>query len=531
MENKKIVSDSGSLILNTVVEFCDAVCSTLGPGGRTVIIAADTPHVTKDGVTVSESIRYADPAKNAIVDLIKESARKTAQSVGDGTTTSTLLVKEMVASSFAALGKEPSRKAFLDVLDETISDVVEYLEDTKTTIEKDSELLESIISISSNRDSEVIELVNKAVKAAGVDGIINVESTDNLISTVDITSGASLDTRVFTRSKSEKELPYIVLIEGPVTDVYQMQPILVAAAQYSVSSSNRRPFIVIAKEFSQEVQRVVEINKTRNSLDVTLAEAEGFSSYRLEILRDIAMLTGATIMSVDGSLKEHIRDMSTSWFGQVEKAIIGPNEIILFPFEDKYTPEVDALVKGLKIAYNEVKLDPNSAPGTHLRRRLSKFSSVATIKVGGATQAEVIEKKDRIDDAVCAVSAAVNGGVLPGGGMALYYAARFIRRNKYREDLPDIVKAAIRVVINACSAPIYTLCKNAGIDWFTYSSNEAFKESENMVLDIDTLEVGDAFKLGIIDPALVAINAVTNAASVTKTLIKSKVIIIPDTNG
>jgi len=526
MESKQIIKNSADIVIETVREFCDAVCSTLGPGGRTVIIAngdGDIPHVTKDGVTVSESIKYADATKQAIISLIKESARKTAIAVGDGTTTSTLLVKNMVIDGLTALNICDSTKAFLEFFDEAISDVVEYLEDTKTIINKDSDLLHSIITISSNNDQEVIELVNKAVKSAGVDGIINVETTDNLVSEVIITNGASLDTKVYTKTKSEKTDVNIVLIEGPVSDIYQIEQVL---RQASVS---KQPYIVIAKEFSADVQRVVDINRSRSFADITLAEAEGFSSYRLEILRDIASITGATILSIDGSTSTLVRDYSVIHNGLVEKAIIGPNELILFPFEDKITPEVEKLVKELKIAYNEVRLDANSAPGTHLKRRLSKYSSVATIKVGGATQAEVIEKKDRVDDAVCAVSAAVNGGVLPGGGMALYYAGQFMK-SKVRDDMSFDAKSALSIVVNACVAPVQMLCSNAGIDWSKYADDPRFSDSETTVLDIDSLEIGDAFTLGIIDPALVAINAMINASSVTKTLIKSKVIIIPDNN-
>jgi len=527
MEPKKILNNSADILLETVTEFCDAVCSTLGPGGRTVIIAnsdGDIPHVTKDGVTVSESIRYADPTKQAIVSLIKESARKTAAAVGDGTTTSTLLTKTMVTEGLNAMNICDSIKAFLEYFDEAISDVVEYLEDTKTLINKDSELLHSVITISSNNDQEVIDLVNKAVKSAGVDGIINVEATDNLVSDVTITNGASLDTKVYTKVKSEKADTNIVLIEGPISDIYQIEQILRQA------SASKQPYIVIAKEFSVDVQRVVDINRSRSFADITLVEAEGFSSYRLEILRDIASITGATILSIDGSTSTLLRDYSVDHNGLVEKAIIGPNELILFPFEDKITSEVEKLVKELKAAYNDVKLDANSAASTHFKRRLSKYSSVATIKVGGTTQAEVIEKKDRVDDAVCAVSAAVNGGVLPGGGMALYYAGRFME-SKRQATMSFDQQSALAVVISACYIPVRVLCSNAGIDWDKYSSDPKFADNETTVLDIDSLEIGDAFTLGIIDPALVAINAMINASSVTKTLIKSKVIIIPDNNG
>ena len=513
-----------SVLKDTVDEFCGAVCSTLGPGGKTVIIADDQPHVTKDGVTVSENIYYSDPAKNAIVSLIKEAARKTAHSVGDGTTTSTLLVKSFIDYGSLALQTCKSQKDFFDAFDEAISDVIEYLEDSKISIDKDSSILSSVISISSNGDQEVIDLVNKAVKAAGADGVINVETSDNLVSTVESTNGASLDTKVYTNGKFEKGVTSIILIEGPVADVHQIEPIL------RVASQTKQPHIIIAKEFGQDVQRVININNTRNSLDVTLVEAEGFSLYRLELLRDIAAVTGATILSVDGSTSVNLRDYSSAHNGTVEKALISPNELILFPFEDKYNEETDKLVNKLKAEYNQVKLDENSAPASHLKRRLAKYSSIATISVGGATQAEVKEKKDRVDDAVCAVSAAVNGGVLPGGGMALFYAGRFLH-SKSRKMMKADEQAAINVVIDTCLTPISFLCVNAGVDWENEVKNPAFNASENTVLDLNTMKVGDAFELGIIDPALVAINAIVNASSVAKTLLKSKVIIIPEDNG
>ncbi len=526
MGTNRIINNTEEIIIETVLEFCNAVCSTLGPGGKNVIIVTgnSVPHVTKDGVTVSESIHYNDPAKEAIVSLIKESARKTATTVGDGTTTSTLLVGSLVMAGLQALQTVKSKKDFFDAFEMAIDDITEYLDNTKLMIEKDSELLKSVISISSNGDSEVIKLVSEAVKHAGADGIINVEATDEVTSTVVTTNGASLETRVLTNINAENEPSSVVLIDGAVKEVFEIEAILQSASKSKV------PVIIIAKEFSENVIKVVNINNGRNMLRVVLAEAEGFATFRTEILKDIAYLTSADILSIDGSTQHSLKGFGTDNYGTVEKFIAGKNELILFPFEDKYTEELDIKVALLKQEYNNVKLDPNSAPATHLKRRLSKYATVATIKVGGVTEAEVKEKKDRVDDSVCAVSAAVNGGVLPGGGMALYNAGKSLLANKQGTDMTGDEVAAIRIIVTACSAPIITLCSNAGVDWKDYCDKPELQDNENFVLDINELKVGDAFELGIIDPALVPINAILNAASVTKTLLKSKVIIIPDTD-
>lgn len=520
----KIINNAEDIIIETISEFCGAVCSTLGPGGKNVIISTGevVPHVTKDGVTVSESIHYADPAKEAIISLIKESARKTASTVGDGTTTSTLLVKALVISGMSALKQVSSRKVFMDALENTLDDVKEYLEDMKVMIDKDSELLKSVISISSNSDAEVTKLVSEAVKHAGADGIINVEATDEIISEVITTKGASLDTRVLTSATGEYTTSNIVLIEGAIKEVFEIEAIL----QYAARTGT--PIVIIAKEFSESVIKVVNVNNGRGKLQIVLAEAEGFSTFRMEILKDLGFLTGADIISTDGSTSHSLKGFNADNVGTVEKVIFNKHELILFPFEDKYTEEVDKLTESLKATYNEVKLDPNSARASHIKRRLSKYATVATIRVGGVTEGEVKEKKDRVDDAVCAVSAAVNGGVLPGGGMALYNAGQFLKNSKLKPDMNPDEGKAINVIIHACSAPISTLCSNAGIDWSIYCANEQLMQSENNVLDINELVIGDAFALGIIDPALVPINAILNAASVTKTLLKSKVIIIPD---
>lgn len=526
MEGTVIKYTNGNNLKYIVEEFCNAVVGTMGPGGKNVIIDQGdiVPLVTKDGVTVSESISYTDPYKNAIVSLIKEAARKTGNEVGDGTTTSTLLAKMLIIQGLDKLTGSINRYEFFEALDEASMIVTDYLNDSITEVENDHGILESIVKISTNSDEAITKLIMEAVDKAGADGIINVKKYDEPTTAVSVTDGASINSTVFIDQPTEYETADIVLVEGPITDVNDIVPILKHASLVG-------NVVLVAKEFDERVLKVLQINRKQYKANVIAVEAEGFGNGRVEVLERLSHVTGATVLSSDKSTSTDVRDFSAVHAAAVSEVNINPSEVVFTPTRNIDPKEREQIVNDLKTRYNAAKVDMNNtAKATQLKRMLSKYSNVATIYVGGTTEGEVVEREARVTDAVCAVSAAINGGVLPGGGRALECAIKALKEAKKKCTSKSSRNTALDVMIEACRAPIATLCANVGIYWSDYEGKEEFKD-ENMTLDLINLKVVNAFKSGILDPALVSINAVRNSISVAKTILRTNVAVLPDIDG
>lgn len=505
-------------------EYCGAVASTMGPGGRTVIISqGGLPHVTKDGVTVSESIHFSDPYKEDITSLIKEAARKTAKEVGDGTTTSTVLAKNFIEASLLILqSTNLTRKAFLDHLESLVDYLIEYLDDMKVNVEMDSSLLKSIVSISCNGDKEVTELIMKATEIAGIDGMINVEQVETVDSIVTGSGGSHIESRVHIEEPVELEKPILVLNEGRIERPNQIISLLRYSAAEKELQGSPQPIILIAKEFNEDVVRVCSLNRIKGIASVYLVEAEGFGETRLKILKILASIADAPVYSTDASTENDFKNIQVVDSGKIGKAIIRKNETILIPdydLKETFNTEIQLLQTKLK----QDGLTPGGK--SNLERMLSKYSTTATIKVGGVTVAEATERKDRVDDAVRAAAAAVTGGVLPGGGTAIYTACKMVEQKG-----PDMVNIDVLAVLkDVCSAPLKTLTANLGTDF-----DFEYLDEENSVINLTTGEIVNAFNEGILDPALVTINAIQNAFSVAKTIINSNFYILPhgpESNG
>ena len=518
--------DHADNLKEVIKDFTTTVTSTLGPGGRTVIIQkdSDVPHVTKDGATVAEAVNFTDNFKQAIVALLKESARKTAEEVGDGTTTSTLLSGKLIESGLNHLPSVKDRRQFFAGINDYGSRLVDYLDDCKKIIVDDKKTIKNIINISSNSDDKIVSLLGDIVDSVGADGLINVEFADSNETTIQISDGASLESNSPTVEHKTKEYlnPYIILVEGPIHNVYEVKPLLEFVA---ANSSN--PAVVIAKEFSSEVIRTVQVNNTRGKINMCLIEAEGFGSNRMDILEDLSNITGAPVISTDGSREKLLRNFSGDWTGMVDKAIVGPRSSVLIPNPGLIEAQkgmLDAVIDDLKQQLKEENIDEGVI--RNIKRRLSKYTKVATIKVGGATQAEALESKDRIDDSVCAISSAINGGIIPGAGSVLYVASsKMLDQLRQRTDVSEDFRKGAELILEACTYPIKTILANAGLEPEKFELDTL---SEDETIDVISGKRVNAYESGIIDPVMASKKAIVNAIAIAKTILNSSSFIVDE---
>lgn len=528
---KKIIisnKENNSKLYQIIDNFTSVVSSTLGPGGKTVIIdkGDEVPHVTKDGVTVAESIHFTDPYADNIISLLKESARKTARDVGDGTTTSTLIAGELIKLGVTGLADKEvtNKREFFDGIMTYGNRIVEYLDDSKRLIIDDNDIVKNIIKISSNNDDKIVELLGDIVDEVGTDGLINVVNSDSNETTVSLTAGALIEGNNVTYPKTYVDAR-ILLVEGALTDVSGIRNIL--------SSTKDSPLIIIAKEFSPSVINTVNTNNNREATDVGLIIAEGFGKNRLDILNDLALITNSTVVSTDGSTVYLLRDFSTDYLGYAKEVTIAQRESIIVPSDDILELSKNEINENIKTLKEKLDGD-NKDPGyiKTIKNRLSKYTKVATIKVGGVTEAEAIETKDRVDDAICAISSAVNGGVIPGGGIVLYEGAQKLKTQLNKRD--DVSRSFIlgaRTMLIACTKPTRRIIENADIDFRVYVDRLNIGLPEVCTIDVINNKVVDAYETGIVDPVMSSINGVMNAMSIVKTVLNSSAFVLVDGDG
>ncbi len=529
---KKVISYdvAVSSILEVIEDFTNSVISTLGPMGQTTILGngdGEVPHVTKDGVTVSESIYYLDNLKLTIATLLKEASRKTSEEVGDGTTTSMLLACTLIKSAIKAKEVVSNFRQYLDGVDKAIDYIIEYLQEETVEIKMNSKELKAVINISSNNDSEITDTLIKVTEQIGTHGIIDVKSSENSVTDVKISNGAMIETAVmeYPTTSGIYEVDGVcdvVLVEGGIDDIPTLQSLL-------TYYTNKITVIIVAKDFSKQVINTVRTNNQRGVTNIVLAIAEGFGNSKSEILKDLSVITGGSIFSTDGSTELLLRNFKPNAAGRVLGVTVSSREVILYcnPTNTD-SQEANDRFEGLKDSYtNQGSTSSLVSAGEQnvLKRRMAKYVSLATINVGGVTKAEATERKDRYDDAVHAISAAINNGVLPGGGASLLRAVNIITARTESFEGAEAVGA--EAVMEACKAPLITLGLNSG---FKVSDEviEKLKIIENSSYDVVTMKIVDAYEFGILDPALVLIKALDNASAITRSIINSNAFIVPD---
>lgn len=494
-----------------------AVSVTMGPFGRNVLIEKEHGQVasTKDGVSVAKTIVLEDPIENMAATVIKQAAQKTVDAAGDGTTTSTVLAhaiasQALQATSYASTNATQVKKG----IEEAVKAVVAELKTMSTPI-TDEKQIKQIATLSANGDEEIGNLVATALEKVGRDGVVTVEESRTGETSLEVVEGMQFDrgykspymvtdNNTMTAVLDE---PLLLIVDGRITQVKDLLPIL-----ESVSQQNKSLFIV-AEDIDGEALATLIVNKMRGILKVAAVKAPDFGDRRTLILEDIATLTGGTVVSSQKGMR--LDKFNKDWFGQARTITVG-KELTTIVDGRGDADKIEARIVELK-----AQIDASSSPYEieKLQERLSKMvGGVAIINVGGGTEIEMKEKKDRLDDALQATKAALDEGILPGAGVALLHARNAIS-NKENNDFGKGGK----IVFTACSAPFNQILTNAGEDvneWYN-----TLKNTKNTVPDITNGKTVDAFKSGIIDPTKVVRSALENAAAAAVTLLMTECVI------
>ena len=507
----------------------DAVVSTLGPNGRNAIYTDNYNNVysTKDGVTVAKQIEeLEDPVENLGVNMVKQAAIKTADNAGDGTTTSTLLARELVKNGIARLNDGSNAVEIKRGIDAAVDIVIKNLSKLSESITSEDQL-NQIATISANNDTEVGKLISRAIEKVGKEGVVHIEESKTGDTHLETVEGIQFDrgykSPYFvvdnnTMSTILKDA-YILIINQRLTAVKELLPIL-----ESVSQSNKA-LLVIAEDIDGEALAAMIVNKMRGTLKICAVKAPDFGDRRKLILEDIATLTGGQVVDKDKGMK--LDRFNSEWFGEARTITVTKDQTTIIDGqgdEDQIVTRAEELAKQIDEASTPFEMEK-------LQARLANFSGgVAIVHVGGNTETEMKEKKDRVDDALHATKAALADGIVPGGGVALLYSREAIC-DKMPKDISDDTKFGYELVYKACGKPFEQILINAG-----YTETEAtmiaqykLKDSGNDLwtgYNIKTEEVVNMKEAGIIDPHKVTRQALSNASSIAGTALLTEVAII-----
>lgn len=519
-KNIKFSEDARQKILRGVRILADAVKVTLGPKGRNVIIdkSFGAPHITKDGVTVAKEIQLEDKHENMGAQMVKEVASKTADKAGDGTTTATVLAEAIYSEGLrnVAAGANP-----LDLkrgMEKAVKAVVKQLEKLSKPI-KNSHEIAQVATISANNDSEIGAIIAKAMERVGKDGTITVEEAKGFETTLDVVEGMNFDrgylSAYFMTNPQTQECvledAYVLIFDKKITSIRDLIPLLQAVAETG------KPLLIIAEDVEGEALATLVVNRLRAGLKVCAVKSPGFGDRRKAILEDLAILTGAELISEE--LGQKLESTTIDMLGRVKKAVIGKESTTLVEGAGNKT-KINDRVALIKRQIDESESDYDREK---LQERLAKLAGgVGVIRVGAATEIEMKEKKDRVDDAQHATLAAVEEGILPGGGVA--YIRCIPTVNKLIETLVDDEKTGARIIARALTAPLRQIAENAGQE-SSIILRKVEELSETEGYNALTGEYTDMIKSGILDPTKVSRTALENAASVAGLLITTEALI------
>jgi len=514
--------DARKTLANGVEKLSNAVTSTLGPAGRNVIIEQDmgNPVSTKDGVTVAKAIELKDKVENLGAQIVKQAAIKTADHAGDGTTTSTLLAETILLEGLENLTAGSNAVEVKRGVDQATKDIVDYLESFSKEI-TDEEQLKQIATISANNDAEVGELISTAMDKVGRDGVVTIEESKTGETYLETVEGIQFDRGYkspyfVTDNNSMTSIlkePYILIVDKRIQQVKELLPILEAVSQQNKS------LLIIADDIDGEALSTLVVNKMRGILACAAVKAPEFGDRKKAIMEDIAVLTGGQVVSTEKGMR--LDKFDSAWLGKANKATISKETTTIIDAKGE-EESIKQRVESIKS-----QIDESTSPfeKENLQNRLAKFiGGVAIVHVGGLTEIEMKEKKDRVEDALHATKAALEEGILPGGGIALLNAAMSIVDNKEEGDRA----LGYQIISNACERPFFKILENAGL-----SSEAIFQIEEDIKLKgnewsgynprVD--EIVNMFDAGIIDPTKVTRLALENAASVAGTLLITEAVV------
>ena len=519
--NKQVTlgSKARTNLVKGIDTLADAVVSTLGPNGRNVVIANEmgVPQSTKDGVTVAKSIKLKDPEQELGVQLVKQAAIKTAEKAGDGTTTSTLLAREMVKAGLNALNNNENAVQIKRDIDSTVEKVVNNLRNNISEDISGEEQLEQIATISANNDPETGKLIATAIDKVGMEGVVHIEESRTGETYLETVEGMQFDrgykSPYFVTDNNTMtatlDNPLILIADSKITQVKELLPILESV------SSQAKSLLIIAEDIDQEALAILIVNKMRGTMKVCAVKAPDFGDRRKLVLEDIAVTTGGVVFDKQKGMK--MDKFSWEWFGEARTATIDKEKTTLV--DGKGTIEsIETRIEEL-----QQQIDKADSPFEieKLQERLAKFvGGVAVIHVGGNTETEMKEKKDRVDDALHATKAAIEEGIVTGGGTALLYASSGL----------EAKTTGAAIVIEACAKPFNQILVNAGFDEvkgqiladnLVNSGNDTWAGFN--IKNEKTVNMKEA---GIIDPTKVARTALQNAASVAGTVLLTECTVV-----
>jgi chaperonin GroEL len=510
-------TDARDKMLRGVNVLANAVKVTLGPKGRNVVIQKSfgAPRSTKDGVSVAKEIELEDAFENMGAQMIREVASKTNDKAGDGTTTATVLAQAIVQEGLKAVAAGMNPMDLKRGIDKAVGLVLEEIKTNSKPVSNNSEIAQ-VGTISANGDSEIGELIAQAMAKVGNEGVITVEEAKTADTTVDVVEGMQFDRGYLSpyfitnadKMEAVLEEPLILLFEKKLTSLQAMLPILEAVVQ------SGRPLLIIAEDIEGEALATLVVNKLRGGLRVAAVKAPGFGDRRKAMLEDIAILTGGQVISEDLGIK--LESVTLDMLGKAKKVSITKDDTTIVEGVGEKA-DIEARVAQIKRQIEDTTSDYDKEK---LQERLAKLAGgVAVLRVGGSTEVEVKEKKDRVDDALNATRAAADEGIVPGGGIALLKASKILADVK--GDNAD-QNAGIAIIRRALQAPIRQIAENAGVEGSIVVGKVLENNDASFGFNAQTEEYGDLVKMGVIDPAKVVRTALQDAASVAGILITTE---------
>ncbi|HOM88446.1 MAG TPA: chaperonin GroEL [Spirochaetota bacterium] len=507
-------------IYQGVIKLSDAVKVTLGPRGRNVVIDKKfgSPTITKDGVTVAKEIELEDPFENMGAQLVKEVATKTNDVAGDGTTTATILAAAIYHESLKNVTAGANPMSLKRGIDKAVEVAVKFIGDTAREI-KDKKEIAQVAAISANNDMEIGELIAEAMDKVGKDGVITVEEAKSIETHLEVVEGMQFDRGYISpymvtdpeNMEAVLEDAFILINEKKISTMKDLLPILEKVAQAG------RPLLIIAEDVEGEALATIVVNTLRKVIQCVAVKAPGFGDRRKAMLEDIAILTKGQVISEDLGLK--LENTTMDMLGRAKKVIIDKENTTIIEGAGSQA-DVQARIKVLKKQIEETTSDYDREK---LQERLAKLAGgVAVINVGAATEVELKEKKARVEDALSATRAAVEEGIVPGGGLTLLYAQKAVAELEKKLDGDE--KIGVRIVAKAMEEPMKMIAFNAGVEG-SVVVEKAKQEKQGIGFNAATLEWEDLTKAGIIDPAKVVRSALQNAASVAGMLATTEVLV------
>ena len=487
-----------------VDKLAEAVKSTLGASGKCVIFedARGVPVITKDGVTVAENVVLFDPVENMGATLIKEAAKNTVNEAGDGTTTATVLAQSLLNKVYDSIDQKTSIREIKDGINKCLIKINKYL--NKSAVKIEGNMLKSVSSISCNNDEELGKIIAEAYETVGKDGVVLMESSETNETYIDVVDGVKIEcpltsTHFVTNTekhRSELENPLVLIVSSEIPNIRRIQSVL----EYVIKKG--RPLLLVAP-VDQQVRTALAMNKVKGNIKINIIDLPGFGPTKKDATEDLAILTGATVINEE--LGDDLDIITEQYLGEADFSVTDSKTTVI-KLTDEINPDIEERIKEVK---KKIKSEKNGYIKKKLEERLAMLScSVGIIKVGADSKVELKEKKDRVEDAIFATKAALQEGIVPGGGVALLNAAERVSSKSKGE----------KILLDAIRAPYKTILDNAGI-------NQGQELTEGYGINVVTNKEVDMISAGIVDPVLVTKSALKNAVSVVSTIISADCVI------